>query len=191
MNARGGAFVPRGLIQRPKSIVFLWLCALATGFALWIGAGHGETVTASIPAGIRPQAMAVNPATNKIYVANNGYVAVANNGSSTVTAIDGATSTTTNVPAGLGPVALAVNPVTNKIYVANNNSHNVTMIDVATNTATTVTDPSAVRPFAVAVNPVTNKTYVANQTSNSVTVIDGTTNTTIAVAAGTNPDAVG
>ena len=54
--------------------------------------------------------MAVNPVTNKIYVANDG--------SSNVTVIDGATNSTTTVAAG-NPYAVAVNPVTNKIYVAN------------------------------------------------------------------------
>ena len=74
-------------------------------------------------------AVAVNPVTNKIYVANS---------SGTVTVIDGATNTTTTVAAGTAPIAVAVNPVTNKIYVANQGSNNVTVIDGATNTTTTV-----------------------------------------------------
>ena len=69
--------------------------------------------------------MAVNPVTNKIYVANVG--------SNNVTVIDGATNTTTTVAAGSDPIAVAVNPVTNKIYVANRSSNNVTVIDGATN----------------------------------------------------------
>ena len=48
--------------------------------------------------------MAVNPVTNKIYVANYG--------SNNVTVIDGATNGTTTVTAGNGPGAVAVNPVT-------------------------------------------------------------------------------
>ena len=55
--------------------------------------------------------MAVNPVTNKIYVANQS--------SDNVTVIDGATNATTTVPPGRSPCAVAVNPVTNKIYVAN------------------------------------------------------------------------
>ena len=55
--------------------------------------------------------MAVNPVTNKIYVANQN--------SNTVTVIDGATNTTATVAAGNTPFAVAVNPVTNKIYVTN------------------------------------------------------------------------
>ena len=112
-------------------------------------------------------AVAVNPVTNKIYVANGG--------SSNVTVIDGATKSTTTVtdPNAISPAAVAVNSVTNKIYVANATSNNVTVIDGVTNATTTVTDHNASSPIAVAVNPMTNKIYVANQVSNSVTVIDG------------------
>ena len=74
--------------------------------------------------------MAVNPVTNKIYVANTD--------SNNVTVIDGATNATTTVAAGAHPCAVAVNPVTNKIYVANHGSNNVTVIDGATNDTTTV-----------------------------------------------------
>lgn len=46
-----------------------------------------ESVTATIPAGANPRAVAVNPLTNRIYVANRG--------SDNVTVIDGATNGTT------------------------------------------------------------------------------------------------
>ena len=61
--------------------------------------------------GAIPLAVAVNPVTNKIYVANEN--------SNNVTVIDGATNTTTTVAVGTFPIAVAVNPVTNQIYVAN------------------------------------------------------------------------
>jgi YVTN family beta-propeller protein len=132
-----------------------------------------ETVTA----GTNPYAVAVNPNTNKIYVANYG--------SNNVTVIDGATNSTTEVSAGTNPFTVAVNPNTNKIYVANYGSDNVTVIDGATNSTTTVT--AGTFPYAAAVNPNTNKIYVANYGSNNVTVIDGATNSTTEVSAGTNP----
>jgi YVTN family beta-propeller protein len=65
--------------------------------------------------------VAVNPVTDKIYVANNG--------SNTVTVMDGACNTTATVTAGTNPSAVAVNPVTDKIYVTNFFSGNVTVID--------------------------------------------------------------
>jgi DNA-binding beta-propeller fold protein YncE len=78
--------------------------------------------TTTVAAGVFPFAVAVNPVTNKIYVANNSIYGK-------VTVIDGATNTTTTVTAGAEPYDVAVNPVTNKIYVANYYSDNVTVID--------------------------------------------------------------
>jgi len=144
--------------------------------------GQADWVTATVTTGTKPYAVAVNPLTNKIYVADSG--------SADVTVIDGLTNNTTTVAAGTNPYAVAVNPVTNKIYVANNGSSNVTVIDGATNGTATVT--VGTNPRAVAVNPVTNKTYVANSgsTSTTVTVIDGATNGTTSVTVGTQPCAV-
>jgi len=58
--------------------------------------------------------VAVNPVTNKIYVAN--FL------SKQCTVIDGATNATATVATGTSPFAMAVNPVTNNIYVANQNT---------------------------------------------------------------------
>jgi YVTN family beta-propeller protein len=125
-----------------------------------------------------PEAMALNPVTNRIFVA----------GSNTVMVIDGASNDTAVVAAGNGPWASAVNPVTGRIYVANMYSDNVTVIDEATNDTATVAAGSS--PYAVAVNPVTDKIYVANYGSDNITVIDGATNTPATVAAGSSPYAV-
>ena len=125
--------------------------------------------------------MAVNPVTNRVYVANWG--------SDTVTVIDGATNAAiATVGAGTNPYAVIVNPVTNKVYVANWGSDTVTVIDGTTNATTAVS--VGTEPIAVAVNPVTNKVYVANYRSDTVTVIDGATNATATVSTGPGPSAV-
>src|SRR6185295_2712695 len=139
-----------------------------------------DTSQGAIQTGAGPQAIAVNPATNKIYVANDG--------SATVTVIDGSNNTTATVVVGSHPIAIAVNPVTNKIYVANNGSANVTVIDGSTNTTTNVT--VGTNPSAVAINPVTNKIYVANTNSGNVTVINGSDNSTATVTVGSTPVSV-
>jgi len=108
-----------------------------------------------------PFAVAVNPVTNKIYVANIEV--------HTVTVIDGATNGTTTVSVGSHPVTVAVNPVTNKVYVADSFSDDITVIDGATNGTITLAGESY--PYAAAVNPVTHKVYVANSVSNNVTVL--------------------
>lgn len=172
---------------------------------LWTGGQGGVTVidgdtgstTTVIDSNARvPWAVAVNPVTNKIYIAN--FL------SSNVTVIDGATNTTTTLSdpnaIGLDAYAVALNPVTNKIYVANNNIDragtnpgNISVIDGATNSTTTVTDPNAISPVDIAVNQATNKIYVANfgggpSSSNpgNVTVIDGAMNSAVTV---TDPNA--
>ena len=71
--------------------------------------------------------MAVNAATNKIYVINfNPF----SNGS--VTVIDGATLSTTTVAVGNNPNAIAVNQATNRIYVTNFNDNTVSVIGYPT-----------------------------------------------------------
>ena len=64
---------------------FPW--ALCCAFGL-----QAQTVTTTVSVGTIPQAVAVNPVTNKIYVANGG--------SNSVTVIDGATGSTTTINAG-------------------------------------------------------------------------------------------
>jgi YVTN family beta-propeller protein len=132
---------------------------------------YAQRVAATLNLGntTTPLAVAVNPLTNKIYVANNG------NG--TVSVIDGSNNSVTVVPVGTGPRAIAVNPVTNKIYIANGGSANVTVINGADN-STAPPVSVGTTPAAIAVNPVTNKIYVANLGSTNVTVINGADNTT-------------
>ena len=98
------------------------LYATAFGFgllALVSTPARAQNVVGTATVGNNPNAVAVNPVTNKIYVANNG--------GTTVTVIDGATNGTTNVNVGSQPIAVAVNPVTNMIYVANHGSNTVTV----------------------------------------------------------------
>jgi YVTN family beta-propeller protein len=132
-----------------------------------------QNVTATLNAGTQPQAVAVNPVTNQIYVAVAQGAAV----------IDGSTGTVSTVTAGSNPVAVAVNVTTNRIYLVNHLSNSVTVIDGSTNKAiATVTVGTG--PVAVAVNSVTNQVYVANRAGSSFTVIDGATNTPTTVSLG-------
>jgi YVTN family beta-propeller protein len=70
--------------------------------------------------------VAVNPATNRVYVANMG--------SGTVAVIDGAADrVVATIPVGLHPAQLAVNPETNRVYVTNRRSASVSVVDGAAN----------------------------------------------------------
>src|SRR5258706_10716 len=84
------------------------------------------SVIATVPVGVNPFGVGVNPTTNLIYVSNQN--------SNNVSVIDGITNTVVatvgvgNIPNGVG-----VNPNTNFIYVANNSSNNVSVINGNTN----------------------------------------------------------
>ena len=132
-----------------------------------------QTVTATIPVGQAPIGAAVNPLTNKIYIANSG--------SNNVTVIDGFTNNTTTIAAGASPSAIAVNPATNRIYVANKGA-SVTVIDGAAGTTTTVGTCGGSGP-TLAVNPVSNQIFVG--CNNGVTVINGANNQTTSISFGT------
>src|SRR5579859_6714628 len=141
--------------------------------------------TGTVNAGTNPFAVATNPITGQIYVANRM--------SDNVSVIDGATNAVSTVNAGSFPVAVAVNLASNRIYVANQKSNTVTVIDAANNNSTTPVGVG-VAPRALAVNPATNQIYVANGgdeiNPSTVTVIDGPTNATTTVAAGVFPFAI-
>ncbi len=136
-----------------------------------------QSVLTTVRVGSQPIGVAVNPSTNRIYVANNG--------SSNVSVIDGTTNIViTTIPVGSQPIGVAVNPSTNRIYVANSSSSNVSVIDGTTNTVI-ATIPVGSQPIGVAVNPSTNRIYVAEgQDNGDVYVIDGTTNTGTAIVPG-------
>jgi YVTN family beta-propeller protein len=120
--------------------------------------------TDAVATGAMPDAVRIDEAANKIYVAN--YVG------DSVTVIDGATmKPVATVPAGHHPQALAVDGKRHRIFVANTHSNNVTVIDGATNQVL-ATLPGGANPYAVAVDPESGDTYVANYGSHPVTKLD-------------------
>lgn len=153
-----------------------WLFALAL---ILPSEGRAQTVVAQIFNEGAPDSVAVNPVTNKIYVANFSTVGTCN-------VIDGATNTVTaTLTTGSFPFALAVNPVTNKIYVLSFlNNGSVSVIDGATNTVLSTTGIPT-NPSGLGINPLTNKIYVA--TFEQVTVIDGATDTVVTTIASPTP----
>jgi DNA-binding beta-propeller fold protein YncE len=160
--------------------------------------------TNTVTVGSNPYGVAVNPITNKIYVANIcGNDVTCSSYSGTVTVIDGVSLTTTTVSVGANPYVPVVNSVTNQIYVPNAcgndptcaspySSGTVTVIDGATNNPTSVT--VGILPDALDVNSVTNQIYVADECGDdpycastaSITVIDGASLAITNVAIGGN-----
>ena len=126
------------------------------------------TVVAKIGVGTSPQAIAVNPVTNRIYVANED--------SDNVSVIDGATATVmATITVGDQPAGVGVNTTTNRIFVSNQTGGTVSVIDGAANTVIT-TIPVSPSPGHIDVNNLTNTVYVGSAGS-TLTVINGVTNT--------------
>lgn len=176
-------------INRKGNLIMNWNQVLASSIFVSLLPISAMFPSASVEAaglldewvvGQAPVAQALNPVTNKVYVANSG--------DASVSVANPTTGTVIRVGVGMTPVGVAINPVTNKIYVANSGDNSVSVIDGATNSVTRVI--VGTRPRALAVNEVTNKIYVANNGNNSVSVINGANNAVTAVTVGTSPTAL-
>lgn len=124
-----------------------------------------------------PFALAVNPATSKIYVGSS---------QGTVTIIDETNNNTSALTVGRSADSLAVNPITNQIYVPDELGNVVALIDGSTLAVATLADTGT--PREVAINPVTNKVYVAGDVRS--VAIDGATNKPVNVPTGLSPAAI-
>lgn len=158
------------------------LCTLFV-IGITLGSVNADFVVDTISVGTNPYAVAINPATNRTYIANYS--------SGTITVINGATSDTIGtIAVGTNPRAVAVNALNNKIYVANSTASTVSVIDGTTNTvAATVAVRSM--PNAIAINPASNKVYITNYGSANVSVINCSTNVVDAtVPVGLGPIAI-
>ena len=142
----------------------LWAMALdETGSTVYVTRiSNGDIAAMDVPsrkitpiaAGQFPCAVAVNPKTSVVYVANCG--------DDTVTVMDAAThKPVVNLPVGKHPQAIAVDPKSNLIYVANTHGDSVTVIDGAYNKVM-ATVPAGKNPYAIAVAPMSGTVYVAN-----------------------------
>ena len=121
-------------------------------------------VVVTVPVGSGPYGVGYN--------SRNGYVYVANEGSTTVTVINGTTIVAT-VPVGSEPGGVAYDSGNGYVYVANSAwfSNSVSVISGSTVVATI---PVGTNPWDVAYHSGNGYVYVANAGSNNVSVIDGT-----------------
>ena len=131
-------------------------------------AASAQSIVATVATGNTPRAVAVNTATNRVYVTNEF--------SNNVSVLDAATGTlVATVPVGPRPQYVAVNPVTNKAYVSNGGDSSQTVIDGAT-FATVNLATGGNGPFDV--DTTRNQVYMVRLGNNDeVTRIDGAANT--------------
>lgn len=122
-----------------------------------------------------PKGIAVNSATNQIFVASQ----TANR----LVKINGATSTVmATYPAGREPFGVAVNQVTRKVYVANYADNSLTIVNGDTGALLATINFAALgygQPAYVAVDETLNRAYVTLHAGGRLAVIDGASNTVL------------
>lgn len=177
--SRHATTVKAGSLQFVFGFASYALLCLVAAFGVSDSA-EAQTLVTFVGTGSSPVGVAVNPTTNKVYVANSG--------GNTVTVYHPATRAISTVTVGSGPSGVAVNPLTNRIYVTT--SAGVSVIDGSSDTLMT-TVAAGINPTAVAVNLVTNQVYVANAGDTTATAINGTDNQATQIAAvGSGPNAI-
>jgi len=126
--------------------------------------------------GIGPAFVAVNPKTNRIYVAVNGGCCASEH---TVAVIDGSTDAVVDyVDVDPDPFVVAVNPRTNLVYVTHAGVDKMTVIDGSTDTIrATFSIGSEAR--GIAFDPSGKFVYVAARNTNQLAVVDARTNTVV------------
>ena len=128
--------------------------------------------TVAVPSGAA--FVAVNEATNRIFVAGCNYTVTPT--ACTVTAINGSddqvldTITVTTTP-GLGLTGIVVNPVDNLVYIANASDNEINIINGKSLTTNTAINLNGNSPAAIAINPILNRLYVPYGNS-QIAVVD-------------------
>ena len=142
------------------------------------GCGHHA---AAVTAGVDPVGIAVDSATNTLYVANaSGTVAVVNAGACNAARTAGCHVEPATVHVGVDPQFLAIDEQTETIYVANSLSNTISVIDGRTCNAAVRTGcghlrasiPVGAGPFALVISEPTHSLYVAYLATPAVSVID-------------------
>jgi YVTN family beta-propeller protein len=174
----------------------VYACESAKGF-VYVFDGHTNKTLDIIPIHALPWGVAVNPATNKIYVVNRDSdigVSVIDGFSDKVIKNINVTDMGTKPPTmifnafrggqtyKIDPVQVAVNPKTNRIYVSDWNywDGGVTVIDGSIDVVTDTIIGLGGGSWGIDVNPVTDRIYVDNlqygyKAPYKVSVIDGAT----------------
>jgi YVTN family beta-propeller protein len=143
---------------------------------------------AIVGVGVGPDGIAVDRATDTVYVANGGAgtVSVINGATCNARRRTGCTRPAATIGVGAGPAGIAVDEATGTVYVANTGGQTVSVINAATCNARRHSGcgqrPPKVtvgkNPIGVAIDRATDTIYVTNYgnfTGNTVSVINGAT----------------
>jgi YVTN family beta-propeller protein len=137
---------------------------------------------ATVMVGVYPFGVAIDQASNTVYVANNN----GGDGPASLSVIKGATcdatdtsgcGTTPAILPGVGraPRGIAFDPSTDTVYTANHDDATVSVVDVDSRTLVQSPPRLAVggRPLALAIDPTNHTVYVANSADGTLSVLPG------------------
>jgi DNA-binding beta-propeller fold protein YncE len=142
-------------------------------FELAVVDGSSREVVATVPLAGNPTGIAVDSATDTVYVAYESTVAVINGATNTVSA-------SIALPAGAVAGEIAVDSTTNTLYVNNDSASvgGVVVIDGSTNTVSMTVSSGGTTPDGIAIDEATDVVWVANR-SGTVVAISGSTGSII------------
>ncbi len=160
--------------MRPLVTAFV-VCVLIAASVCTIPLVQAQTIVTTISVGQRPNAITVNPLTNRIYVGSYD--------SQDITVIDGDTNAVaTTFPYGAPVQALEINPQTNRLYASNYST--TTIMSPDTGAVLGRIDVSLSNDAELAINTRTNRLYlcdwaVVGGRADRLHVYDGNTNALI------------
>jgi len=174
------ASVPLGTNQEPEGIGVVGATNavyVANSGADTVAIIDGATLTVGprLPTGPRPGQIAVDPATQRVFVTVRGNVPAT---VGALLVIDDHTRSVVqtisleSIDAAAEPAGLSVNPLTHEVFVSLRGGRLVAVDGQSLEIARVVAPPEAVGLDAVAVNPASNHVFVSSSTGNRVFVFD-------------------
>lgn len=128
-------------------------------------AASNATVTAVIAVGLEPTGVAVNPATQQVFVTNAG--------SGNVSVINGSSQQSVgSIQVQASPAGIAYDITDDSWFVADNATDNVSVIS-GSNLSVVRNVPAGFAPFGVVWDPATDRVFVSDRAAGEVTVLSG------------------
>jgi YVTN family beta-propeller protein len=165
-------------VRKPLVLLFIAIFVFSI-----ISGVHALGVTATIPVGRAPTALAYDSAKGEVFVTNG-------QDNTTMVISDSTNSVVATIPVETYPYGIAYDSGKDEIFAVNLNSNTVSVISDITNTVV-ATIPVGQSPYGITYDSGKDEIFVANSYDGSVSVISDNTNAVVAtVLVGIEPFAV-